>query len=67
MTVSRWQARAKYATLFVIGHKSERERDSKRDKERGGQCVATLVALLMWLMLTLKGAQHQTERQTDSP
>lgn len=58
MTVSRWQARAKYATLFVIGHKSERERDSKRegDRERG-----TLVALLMWLMLTLKGAQ------TDSP
>lgn len=67
MTVSRWQARAKYATLFVIGHKSERERDSKGDKEREGQCVATLVALLMWLMLTLKGAQHQTERQTDSP
>lgn len=64
MTVSRWQARAKYATLFVIGHKSERERDSERgsQRERG-----TLVALLMWLMLTLKGAQHQTDSQTDSP
>lgn len=40
---------------------------NQRGKEtaREGHCVPTLVALLMWLMLTLKDAQRQTDRQTE--